>query len=540
MNVSPIRRAAVVMVALLFAAGIILPVFSSGTTRVWVEYRPGQQGAVRGELQRIGAKIHYEFQEVSAFVVTVPENALSGLGRSPHIAGLEIDPEREWVRSFPADEAILPAGTLTAQEVPYGVVMVQAQAVWDANADGKIDKHAPTGAGRTICIIDSGLYTGHEDMQGVNISGGYSQVDVSPSEWSVDGLGHGTHVAGTIAAMHNDFGVVGVSPGTVQLYIVKIFDNAGNWVMKKHASDLVAAALDCADHGANIISMSLSGTLRNGYEEKIWNQLYAAGILPVAAASNDGIEVYHYPASYPAVISVAAVDSRSVVADFSQHNDQVELAAPGVGVLSTVPFIEVSKVTVAGKDYAGYHMEFTPYGSASGILVNGELCLTTGDWAGKVVLCERGGDTFYTKVMNVQASGGVAAVVYNNIDGDFGGTLGDGNTSTILSITILRDYGLELLTKLGQEAEVVSLEPQWPASGYESWSGTSMATPHVAAVAALIWSWDPGLTNDQIRLAMQETAYHPLGYDRDEYYGFGIVQAKDALESLGYRKPGKK
>ncbi len=95
--------------------------------------------------------------------------------------------------------------------VPYGIDMVQARDVWDADRNGVVDTGAPTGSNRKICIIDSGFYTGHEDLQGVNV-GGYN----GNLPWNQDGSGHGTHVAGTIAAMNNALGVVGVTPGTVR------------------------------------------------------------------------------------------------------------------------------------------------------------------------------------------------------------------------------------------------------------------------------------------------------------------------------------
>jgi serine protease len=363
---------------------------------------------------------------------------------------------------------------------------------------------------------------------------------VDPALWAHDGNGHGTHVTGTVTAVNNDIGVVGVSPGTVSIFFVKIFDDDGLWVSKKHASDLIKAAYLCADNGANVISMSLSGTNKSGKEERAFNDLYAKGVLSVAAASNDGIEVYHYPASYDSVVSVAAIDANYSVASFSQFNDQVELAAPGVGVLSTTPHIPNSFLLWTARNMRANRWSSLLTVPLPAMLTYGGRCLTTGDWAGKVVLCERGDIAFADKVTNVQTSGGVAAVIYNNAPGLFSGTLGAGNSSAIIAVSISQEDGQFLVgNKLGCMA-VVGSSLTFPASGYEPWSGTSMATPHVAGVAALIWSWNPSLTNIQIREALQITAMDLGDPGRDVHYGYGLVQAYDAWRYLGGGKPGKK
>jgi hypothetical protein len=233
-------------------------------------------------------------------------------------------------------------------------------------------------------------------------------------------------------------------------------------------------------------------------------------------------------------MSVAAIDSNKVVADFSQYNSAVEIAAPGVAVLSTLPYLETNRVTVDGVDYAGGHIEFSARGTASGALAAGGLCDSVGAWSGKVVLCERGVIDFYTKVANVQAGGGVAAIIYNNVPGDFLGTLGEGNSTAIVGISLSQETGQYLVAnKLGRTATVFSQVEQ-PASGYEAWDGTSMATPHVSAVAALVWSWDPTLTNVEIRNALTATAQDLGTAGRDIYFGYGLVQARTALEYLGY------
>jgi subtilisin family serine protease len=522
------------VVGLLIVLVGVSPAFgqADNDVRVWVEYQSGYKRGVESEIQSLGAQFHFNFDRLNSFVVSLPAQAVEHLAQNPHIVSIEIDPERSLV-SAPNPGVNLSSifakkPPVSTQIVPYGIDMVQARAIWDANGDGKIDRKAPTGEGRIVCIIDTGFYAEHEDLTGIDLIGGYSQVD---NNWAEDGYGHGTHVAGTINAVNNQLGVVGVSPGEVSLFIVKIFDNAGEWVNKAHASDLVDGIYRCADAGANVISMSLSGTTSSGKERMAFDELYAQGILHVAAASNDGIDEYHYPASYDSVISVAAIDSDMVVADFSQFNDQVELAAPGVGVLSTIPYVDISNVTVGDAVFSGYHVEFAGRGSATGTLVDGGLCTTTGAWEGMVVLCYRGEISFYDKVMNVQNSGGVAAVIYNNLDEDLLATLGDGNSSDIVAISLNQAQGLDLLTRAGESATVYS-EYIWPANGYEAWGGTSMATPHVSGVAALIWSANPNWTNVEIREALDNTAMDLGDPGRDIHYGFGLVQAYDALQYL--------
>ncbi len=482
--------------------------------RVLIEFQPGRGNAVRQALQGANGEIHYNFDELNTIAVTLPAAALEGIRRNPNVVSVEEDVVR------------MPMG----QEIPWGIHAVQALNVWDADGDGVVDAGAPTGAGITVCIIDSGLYTGHEDLAGLNIIGGY------PSNWNTDYCGHGTHVGGTVAAVNNATGVVGVSPGGVSLYIVKVFGGSDcGWT---YSSDLVDAANRCANAGADIISMSLGGSFKSKTEERAFRNLYNQGILSIAAAGNDGTTRMSYPASYPDVMSVAAIDSSYTVADFSQQNSAVEIAAPGVDVLSTVPWLAENSLTVNGVTYDANHIENAAYGSASGTLVYGGLCDSVGNWGGKVVLCERGAISFYDKVINVQNGGGVAAIIYNNESGNLYATLGDGYSSNIPAITLSQEDGQYLVAnKLGQTGDVLSMISQ-PDSGYEAWNGTSMATPHVSGVAAVVWSANPDWTNAQIREALTQSALDLGPAGRDNAYGYGLVQAYDALVYLGWTGGG--
>jgi len=496
--------------------------------RVWVEFTPGGQAGIRTALKGAGAQFHYEFSELNSFVVSLPSQALAGLLQNPNVVSIEEDPVRYPSTVSSSTGIFAPIADtvdVNGQIVPWGIDAVQARDVWDANFDGLIDDGIQAGNGVTVCIIDTGLYSEHEDLAGVNLVGGFSQVD---ENYASDGAGHGTHVAGTIAAVNNDIGVVGVAPH-VGLYIVKIFGDDGLWT---NSSDLVDAANTCADNGATVISMSLSGPTSSSKEETAFDTLYAQGVLSVAAASNDGTTDYAYPASYNSVMSIGALDENLEIADFSNQNDQVEIAGPGVAVLSTVPYLDSSDFTIGGMTYDANHIEFSGRDSISSTVVDGGLCTTTGDWAGMIVLCSRGDISFNEKVLNVQDSSGVGAVIYNNEPGNFLGTLGEGSSSEIIAVSISQEDGDYIYAnELGNVGTITS-DYDWPVSSYEHYDGTSMATPHVSAVAALIWSQVPGATVSEIRTAITSTALDLGDPGLDNAFGYGLVQAADALAFL--------
>jgi serine protease len=475
--------------------------------RVYVRLSPGQKAAAQAALERAGAKTHHEFDDLGAIAISVPETALAGLQHNPLLT-IEEDP----VRGF------------LAQSMPYGVAMVQAP---DAVAAGA------TGTGIKIGVIDSGVFAGHEDLQGVAITGEPDYGAADQRTWYRDVLSHGTHVVGTIAAANNSLGVVGVSPGAVSIHMVKVFGDTGNWV---YSSDLLAAARSAVGKGAKIISMSLGGSQSSTIENQGFADLYNQGILIIAAAGNAGTTAISYPAGYASVISVAAIDSNKTVASFSQKNSDVELAAPGVGVLSTVSYIDSSSVSAGANTYAATHIDDSGRGTPAAILVYGGLGeVANSSWSGKIVLVDRGSVDFYTKVHNVEISGGLACVIANNDSANpsagFSGTLGTGNTSAIPAVSVSYGVGQSLRASAGLSATVRSTVQQ-PANGYDVFDGTSMATPHVAGVAALIWSKYPSATNVQVRTALDNTA-EDLGLaGRDTSYGYGLVRARAALDAL--------
>lgn len=486
------------------------------TVRVIVSMKAGGKASVKQAVAAAKGQIKHEIFGMDAMAIEVPVQALKGLENNPHVEYVEEDAKR-----YPFAATSPSTGTPYAlgQQVPYGIKQVQADLLSDDLAGN-----------RKICIIDSGYDRAHEDLDSTaNVTGEY---DSGTGWWYTDENHHGTHVAGTIAAVNNaGTGVVGVNPNKkIKLHIVKVFGAAG-WA---YSSSLTTAANKCKAAGANVISMSLGGGRANKTEQRAFDSLYSGGILSIAAAGNDGNTTMSYPASYSSVMSVAAVDENKAWATFSQYNSQVEIAGPGVAVLSTVPMGsgKASSLSVAGVTYTPGDMEGSPNASRSGALANFGLgdTVQAGTMTGKVCLIQRGTVDFATKVSNCQASGGVGAIVYNNTAGAFGGTLGTTVTS-IPSVTATDTDGATMLTQLGQTA-TVTVGP----SNYAYFDGTSMATPHVSAVAALVWSRNLNCTAAQLRNSLNKSALDLGPAGRDTKFGFGLVQAKaadDRIKALG-------
>ena len=275
--------------------------------------------------------------------------------------------------------------------------------------------------------------------------------------------------------------------------------------------------------------MSLGGGRSSRTEQRAFDALQTKGVLSIAAAGNDGNTVISYPAGYASVMMVGALDENKAWADFSQYNTKVEISAPGVSVLSTVPMNSGTEpaLTVGATVYAPGAMDGSPVKSATAPLVDfGNGDVASGAVLGKVCLISRGVIDFATKVMNCQNNGGVGAVIYNNVAGGFGGTMGT-TVAAIPSVTASDVEGAAMKGQLGQSA-TVAVKP----NSYAYFDGTSMATPHVSAVAALVWSYFPTCTGSQIRTSLTKSALDLGTAGRDTKFGWGLVQAKAAKDRI--------
>lgn len=416
-----------------------------------------------------------------------------------------------------------------AQSTPWGITRVQA--------DNTLFKTTASTGNVMVCIIDSGYQRLHVDLPSTNVTGTFN---AGTGNWYEDSCGHGSHVTGTIAALDNADGVVGVNgDGNLSIHVQKVFDGATcGW---SYASDLAAAVDNCTAAAAAqgkwaVVSMSLGGGTPSATEEASFIAATAAGHLMVAAAGNAGDTTTSYPAGYATVMSVAAVDSTNLVAGFSQQNSDVEIAAPGVDVLSTVPTLS-EHVLVGGTAIPGLPAVGAAKTSVSGPLVDGGVCNSAGAWTGKVVICDRDGVVpFSTKVTNVINGKGIGVVFVNNLSveslaPDYGGL-----ATSIPGIGMTKIDGNALRAFVAQSASLVNQTGS--GSGYALYSGTSMATPHVSGVAALIWNRLPAHSNTQVRQALTASALDLGAAGRDNSYGYGLLQAKAAYDLLATMPTG--
>ena len=224
--------------------------------------------------------------------------------------------------------------------------------------DAEISWVISTGDPVKVGVIDTGIDLKHPDLQ-ANIKGGYNAIN--PLKSPNDDNGHGTHVAGIIAALNNSIGVVGVGPN-IDLYAIKVLNASGSGYL----SDVIEGLDWAVTNGMQVVNMSL-GTSQDvqSFHDAILNA-YDAGITIVAAAGNSGGAVV-FPAAYPEVIAVSATDQNNQIASFSSRGPEVDLAAPGVNIYST--YKGQSYTTLSGTSMAAPHVS-----GAAALIIDTKKC----------------------------------------------------------------------------------------------------------------------------------------------------------------------
>jgi subtilisin family serine protease len=523
-----------------------------GRMSVLVRYRSDSLGGTSA-INRPGGEVTSVFRSVPAVAMRVTAEELAALKEDPEVESVEPDVELRALGLSRAQSGALFAQTALSMgsldEYTEALKHVQAHMVWDSNLDGQLDSGAPTGTGIRVCVIDSGLDPRHPELQ-VPYRGGYDFVDEdedpSDATGQMWGLGHGTHVAGIIAAQLGSGGtpapdmsvngMVGVAPG-VELLIARVLD-----VHERASTSNVIAAIEwCQQQGAKIATMSLGSPVPLGQTmEAALKAASESGMLLVAASGNDSSEGFeaplNYPAGYASVLSVGAVDDQEVVAPFSNRGRNLRLVAPGVDVLSSVTrkAVTVSNLEVGGSRYAARSLYFAPAGDIRGELVDCGKGEPRGCQGGT---CE--GFVAYVRLSagysptqlaaNVMRQGAKAVIfgVDESESQSWNIALAGPGHHWVPTVAVGREARAPMLRQLGQRVHL-----KLDGVDYARFAGTSMATPHVTAVAALVWSKQPSLPAAEVRRILESTAKDLGEPGRDSRYGYGLVQAKAALDML--------
>ncbi|HWI50940.1 MAG TPA: S8 family serine peptidase [Symbiobacteriaceae bacterium] len=520
-----------------------------------------EQADFRKAAQAAGIKLkeRYSFTKLfNGISVTLPAADLVKLARLPGVQNIH------------------PVYAVARPQLHTSTEMIRAPEVV---ADG-ID-----GSGVKVAVIDTGIDYTHPDLggcfgEGCRVARGYDFVGDTymgaedtpmPDNDPMDLNGHGTHVAGIIGARAaSEQGVTGVAPG-VTFFAYKVFGPEGDT-----PSDIIVAAMEAAyEDRADVINMSLGSA-------------------------------FEWPSSPDAIAADRMVQKGIVVATSAGNSGDAGLyagGAPGVGskVMATASF-ENTMVTVKRADLSngtalGYDMmTFSPdaAGQTYEVVAIPNLGNADSDYAGlnvtgKAVLISRGAATFASKVARAMHFGAAAAIIHNNVDGFFAGTLGtpdNGGTPWIYATSMSKAEGLQLrsLATAGairitftSEAQGVpnpnagqissfsswgpspdlDLKPDLGApggsiystfpmafGGYATLSGTSMASPHVAGAAALIIQDKPRLRPAQIQDLLRNTAV-PRNYANYPYLwpvnrqGAGMIDVRAAVSSPVRISPSK-
>ncbi len=531
------------------ALALLLSVFSAGAhaERYLVQFKSSQtfqnvmqnmksfdpNRAVTGmKLLGSGASVGQSFEHLDMLVVdTNDAAAVESLKNHPAIAFVE----KEIFHPAPKPMAtwgnqILNSNVKTARmETPWGIGAVKAPQAW------AITK----GESARVMVLDTGLDKTHVSIAGrfekgrdftLPAGGGGDINEVT------DSVGHGTHVSGTILADGLNGGLTGVAP-EARLLMGKVCSMAGC------SSVAIAGGINWAiDEKVDVVNMSLGGFFISNGEAQALARAEREGVLVVAASGNGGTGTVSYPAAYVTAFAVGAVDVNLIKADFSQWGPELAIMGPGVDVVSSVPrgTGRGATVLIDLQDGRGpVEVKSTPFvGSPVSVPSSNELVYAglgkPADFAavnvrGKFALISRGEIPFKDKIAGAIQAGAAGVVVFNNAPGLLQGSLTEDGSEVAVSAAMIEQTSGDAVKRLIASGRTVRATMSVDATDFSSFQGTSMATPHVAGVAALVRAANKALTPAQVRELLRSTAT-PLGPNTNNQYGSGMVNAEAAVQ----------
>ena len=333
---SRVRAVLLLCLALLGALlpeGVAAAAPGGKTVKAIVTFAETPRGPARDAVKQAGGKIKHAFKSSNSLAIEVPEAALDGLRKNKLISAVELDGKLIAFDHGPDTGDI-------EYENAWGVEHIGSKPVHDAGIQGN---------GVKVAIIDTGIDYIHDDPDdspyvvdpefqfGDNYAGGYDFFNNDTDPY--DDNGHGTHVAGILAAQKNGYLVAGVAP-QAEIYALKVLDATGNG----DYSGLIAALEWSVANGMDVVNMSLGGHEVSAALQAAVEYAADNGIVLVAAAGNvatlpelfTGCPVA-YPAAYADVLSTTFTNPNDALTGFSCTGPQVDFASPGDAVFSTVP-----------------------------------------------------------------------------------------------------------------------------------------------------------------------------------------------------------
>lgn len=555
-----VKFVASVLMTMLFAAGaaadgkrVLVIMKSQGSyqnAKIVMDHK-GQPGQVLDisvphsvrSLAQVKGQVESKLDRLQSLVLKDATDAdLAKLRENPNVAHVEEEifhalPPKPAGRVSPLLKSAADIGPIQLDRVPLDQFSPGLKTPWGIRSVRAVEAWRDTrgGAGARVLVLDTGIDKDHVALVG-NFEAGRDFVgDNQPNYPFNDTHGHGTHVAGTIAGIAMADGFTGVAPEATIL--------AGRVCGSRGCSNIaIAQGVDWGvEQKVDVISMSLGGMWSTPGERLAISRAIEAGVTVVAASGNGGTSRVSFPAALPNVIAVGAIDEQLGRATFSQYGPELAIVAPGVAVASAVPMgsgresdLRVSFAN--GETVSVVSSTFDGSAEMTEALENGVVAAGLGkpeefaslDVKGKTVLILRGEIAFGDKVKNAMAAGARAVVIANNVPELLLGTLNlNGGRVEIPVFGTDQAAGERVMAAL-QKGENVRLRMAVNRTDYSAMDGTSMATPHVSGVVALMKAANKSLTPAQVREILVRTA-KPLGPNDRNEFGAGLAMADAAV-----------
>jgi thermitase len=306
---------------------------------VLVKFEPGASGQAVADIHgQNGGRVKEVIRGIDVQVVSVARGqekaSVARYQQNPNVRFAELNGVYEADGGAPNDPqvgkqwAFNNTGQTVGTTVGTADADIDAYEAWNYGGPTALNPGTKGSAAFPIAVLDTGIKEDHEDLSGKV----KKRINFTSSPTNRDVNGHGTHVAGSVAALtNNGKGSAGTCPGCV-LYNVKVLGDdktgKGSWFAQ--------GMIWSADNGAKVINMSLGGSTSSSTVQDAVDYAWSKGVVLVAAAGNSGTSSPHYPAAYEHVIAVGSTDSKDRKASTSNYGPWVDVAAPGENILSTV------------------------------------------------------------------------------------------------------------------------------------------------------------------------------------------------------------